>query len=70
MPKPTKPSPNPAPALASDGAVKRSISFPGRLLTQAELRAAEDNRSLSNYIQSLVAKDVQQAGQPEPSAAA
>lgn len=39
-------------------AAKKTISLPGDLLAKALERSKEQNRSLSNYIANLVAKDV------------
>jgi hypothetical protein len=37
---------------------KKSISLPEELLVQIEARAAEQNRTLSNYMQNLVRRDL------------
>lgn len=38
---------------------KKSVSFPGDMLERAEKRAAAKRRNFSNYIQSLVADDLE-----------
>ena len=45
----------------NNGAVKKSISFPEDLLTNAEDRAASQYRNLSNYIQFLIVQDLERA---------
>ena len=42
----------------SEGAVKKSISLPASLLGAAEQRAQKQGRSLSNYLQTLVRRDL------------
>lgn len=41
--------------------VKKSISMPGDLMAAAEERATEEQRSLSSYLQRLVAADLKAA---------
>lgn len=43
----------------TDRAVKRSVSLPQSMADAAERRAAESGRSVSNYIQRLIQKDVE-----------
>lgn len=43
-------------------AVKRSVSFPDDLLLRAQKKASEESRTFSNYIQALVARDLERNG--------
>ena len=44
----------------------QGVSFTPSLLANAKRRAAEEDRSLSSYLQHLVSRDLRQAGQPPP----
>lgn len=48
--------------INGQSAVKKSVSFPKDLLTRAENKAAQEQRSLSNYIQCLLAADLAKSG--------
>ena len=50
---------------ASKKTVKRTISMPRQLLRDALERSAQEHRSLSSYIQILIARDAEKARENE-----
>jgi hypothetical protein len=46
---------------ASPGTVKKTVSLPAELAEAAEKRAGEERRNFSNYLQSLIARDLASA---------
>ena len=45
---------------------RTTISLPGELLERGTVRAKEENRSFSSYVQSLIDADAKKSAQPQP----